>query len=122
MKNSLKFLIIFFVILVLIKVLLASFIPMSTAFSDDHQYLKMARSFFLDHNFKIYGIGGIQLSPLYPILISISHIFNDSTHVYFVIKIINALLSSLIIIPAYFLSKEFLSEKNSKVVAFIIAL
>lgn len=122
MKNTSKFLIIFFVALVLIKISLASFIPMSTAFSDDHQYLKMARSFFLDQNFKIYGVEGIQLPPLYPILISISHIFNDSIYVYFTIKVINALLSSLIIIPSYLLAKEFLSEKNSKIVTFIIAL
>ena len=122
MKNSLKFLILLYVSLVLVKILLASFIPMSTAFSDDHQYLKMARSFFLDQNFKIYGLEGIQLPPLYPIVISVSHIFNDSSHVYFAIKVINALLSSLIIIPAYLLSKEFLSEKNSKIITFIIAL
>jgi len=122
MKNSTKFLIAFFVILVLVKILLASFIPMSTAFSDDHQYLKMARSFFLDQNFKVYGVEGVQIPPLYPILISISHIFNNSIYVYFVIKVINALLSSLIIIPAYLLAKEFLSKKNSKILTFIIAL
>lgn len=122
MKNSTKFLITFFVILVLVKILLALFIPMSTAFSDDHQYLKMARSFFFDQNFEAYNIKGVQLPPLYPILISITHIFNNSIYVYFTIKVINVLLSSLIIIPAYLLAKEFLSEKNSKIFTFIVAL
>ncbi|MEK6932300.1 MAG: glycosyltransferase family 39 protein [Nanoarchaeota archaeon] len=122
MKNSTKFLITFFVILVLVKILLALFIPMSTAFSDDHQYLKMARSFFFDQNFEAYNIKGVQLPPLYPILISITHIFNNSIYVYFTIKVINVLLSSLIIIPAYLLAKEFLSEKNSRIFTFIVAL
>lgn len=122
MKSNLKFLIIFFVILVLIKIFLVLFIPMSTAFSDDHQYLKMARSFFFNQNFKAYDVEGIQFPPLYPILISIAHIFNNSIYVYFAIKVINALLSSLIIIPSYLLAKDFLSEKNSKIFTIIVAL
>ncbi|AJF62643.1 MAG: hypothetical protein QT11_C0001G0501 [archaeon GW2011_AR20] len=122
MKKSLKFLLVFYVILVLAKILLVALIPMSTAFSDDYQYLKMGRSFFFDHKFNVHGIDSIQFPPLYPILISISHIFKDSIDVYFAIKIINALLSSLIIIPAYLLAREFLSEKNSRILSFIVAL
>ncbi|MEK6907479.1 MAG: glycosyltransferase family 39 protein [Nanoarchaeota archaeon] len=122
MKKSLKFLLVFYVILILAKILLVTLIPMSTAFSDDYQYLKMGRSFFFDHKFNVHGIDNIQFSPLYPILISISYIFKDSIYVYFAIKIVNLLLSSLIIIPAYLLAKEFLSEKNSRILTFIIAL
>ena len=53
MKKSLKFLLVFYVILVLAKILLVALIPMSTAFSDDYQYLKMGRSFFFDHKFNV---------------------------------------------------------------------
>ena len=122
MKNNLKFLIILYFVLVIIKILIASSTPMSTAFSDDYQYLKMARSFFFDQNFNIHGIDFNYFPPLYPILISITHFFNDSLNIYFFIKVINALLSSLIIIPVYFLAKEFLSEKYSKILTLIIAL
>ena len=122
MKKGLKFLLIFYGILVLAKILLVTLIPMSTAFSDDYQYLKMGRSFFFDQNFNVHEVENTQFSPLYPILISISYIFKDSIYIYFMIKIINVLLSSLIIIPAYLLAKEFLSEKNSKILTFIIAL
>ncbi len=122
MKKSLKFLIIFYVILVLIKVLLITLVPMSTAFSDDYQYLKMSRSFFFEHNFNVHGIDNIQFQPLYPMLISISYIFKDSLYVYLLIKLINVLLSSLIIFPAYLLAKEFLSERKSKVLGLIVAL
>src|SRR3989344_1728609 len=95
MKKSLKFLLVFYVILVLAKILLVALIPMSTAFSDDYQYLKMGRSFFFDHKFNVHGIDSIQFPPLYPILI---------------------------IIPAYLLAREFLSEKNSRILSFIVAL
>ena len=78
MKSSIKFLITLYVILVLVKILLVSFTPMSTAFSDDHQYLKMARNFFFDQNFKAYDMAGRQHSPLYTIFISIFHIFCES--------------------------------------------
>ena len=119
MKNNLKFLIILYFVLVIIKILIASSTPMSTAFSDDYQYLKMARSFFFDQNFNIHVIDFNYFPPLYPILISITHFFNDSLNIYFFIKVINALLSSLIIIPVYFLAKEFLSENLTSFFNFV---
>ncbi len=122
MKQYLKFLIILYVALVLAKILMSSFIPMTNAFSDDYQYLKVARSFFFNQNFQVHGVNVYQFPPLYPILISISYIFKNSSYVYFFIKLINALLSSLTIFPAYFMSKEILSEKNSKIATLIVAL
>lgn len=122
MKKTLKYLILLYFFLVVIKILIASFIQMSPAFSDDYRYLKMGRSFFYEQNFNVHDLDYMQFPPLYSVFISIAHIFNNSIYVYFFIKVINALLSSMIIVPAYLLAREFISEKKSMAIAFIIAL
>ena len=113
MKKEIKYLILIYVILVLIKILLISLIPAPIEFSDYYVYSKMARGFLYHGNFKIHEMLRNIYPPLYPITISPSFIFKDMNLVYFFIKLINALVSTLIIIPAYLLSREFLNEKEA---------
>ena len=122
MKKDLRNLIFMYLGLVLVKAILSYFIPSSRALADDYNYLKMSESFFYHFSLKVHGTFSGQFYPLYPIMISISHIFEDNNLVYFAIKFINSILSSVIIFPAYYLSKEFLSEKKSLLTAIVISL
>ncbi|MBS3152070.1 glycosyltransferase family 39 protein [Candidatus Woesearchaeota archaeon] len=121
MKNT-KNLIILFIIITTIKSLLSYFITSPSIFSDEYLYIKMSQSFFQNFNFDIHGMPSDTYLPIYPILISISFLFNDATVFYMIMKIINSILSSLIIIPAYLIAKEFVDEKKALYCSLIIAL
>ncbi len=122
MRKELKNLILIYLGFVLVKAILSYFIPSSRALADDYNYLKMSESFFYHFSLTVHGSFSGQFYPLYPILISIAHIFQDNNLVYLFIKIINSILSSLIIFPAYYLSKEFLSKKKALFSAVLISL
>lgn len=122
MKKIIKQIILFYFIIVLFKIVLSFLISAPSAFSDEYVYMKFARSFFFDFDFAIHNVVINIYPPLYSILLSISYVFKDMTIVYPLMKVINALISSLIIIPAYLLSKEFLSEKKSLIVALLISI
>jgi len=122
MKKDLRTLIWIYVGFVLVKAMLSYFVPGSRALADDYNYLKMGESFFYHLSLEVHGIYTGQFYPLYPILISIANIFQDNNLVYFAIKIINSILSSLIVFPAYYLSKEFLSEKKALFSVVLISL
>ncbi len=121
MKINRKLLLLFIVIS-LIKAILTYFILSPSIFSDEYLYIKMAQSFHDTLTFDIHGFPSDTYFPLYPILISISFIFNDVTTAYTIIKILNSFLSTLIIIPAYYISKEFLDNKKAVFVAMFVAL
>jgi len=122
MKKEIRNIILLYTLFVLIKIIFSYFIPSSRGLADDYQYLKMSESFFYHFSLKVHGAFSGQFYPLYPIIISISHIFTNNEIVYLTIKIINVILSSLIIFPSYYLSREFLSEKKSLLVATVISL
>lgn len=119
MEKDIKKLILAFFIISILKILLGYFVKSPSSFADDYYYMLSAKSFIsLDFNtfFAFYP-------PLYPLVISWTFLFNDSTISYLLIKLTNSLISSLIIFPAYLLSKEFLkNEKTSFYSAIIIAL
>ena len=122
MKKESKILTWIFISFVIAKAIISYFIPSSRTLADDYNYLKMSESFFYDFSFKVHGFFTGQFHPLYPFMISIGQIFKDNNLVYLSIKIINSILSSLIIFPAYYLSKEFLSEKKSLFISILISL
>jgi 4-amino-4-deoxy-L-arabinose transferase-like glycosyltransferase len=122
MKKDIKRLLWVIVSFVLVKVIISYFIPSSRAFSDDYQYLKLAESFFYHFSFEVHGLPTLQYYPLYPILISISYLFKDNTLTYLIIKMLNSIFSSLIIIPSYLLAREFLSKKRSLFISIFIGL
>ncbi|MBI2107149.1 glycosyltransferase family 39 protein [Candidatus Woesearchaeota archaeon] len=105
-----------------LKSLLVSIIPAPSAFSDSYIYSKMAESFFIFGEFSIHGVATSLFPPLYPLFLSISYIFKDMAKVFFLMKIINVILSTLIFIPAYFLAKEFFDKKKSVIFALLISI
>jgi hypothetical protein len=85
-------------------------------------YEKMALSFFNSGQFLYQGIPTHQFPPLYPITLSIGFFFHDMDRVYFCFKVINAILSSLIIILIYFLAREFVDDGEALIIALFTAL
>lgn len=120
MKGIYIKLIIAFTIIFLLKSILSYFILAPSAFSDEYIYSKIARSVFFSQELSVHGIS-IDHLPLYSIIMSISYIFNDMNNVYIAMKVINAFISSLIIFPAFFLAKEFLSTKKSFLFSVLIS-
>lgn len=102
-----------FCIFILIKIIISCFIAAPSAFSDEYSYIKMAQSFFEEGTLKINEIFSHTHPPLYPITISPAFIFENNRSSYFFIKIINAVISSLIIFPMFYLSKKVVSEKDA---------
>jgi hypothetical protein len=109
-----------FILLFLLKSILSYFILAPSAFSDSYIYAKIGRSVFFTGELSVHGLSVDHL-PLYPIILSLSYVFNDMNNVYLTMKIINAFISSLIIFPAFFLAKEFLSSKKSFLFSILIS-
>ena len=116
-KKSL--LLVFIVVLLLKLVAIWFFVDAPSAFSDEYSYIKMARSFYYDQEFTIHGIEMHRYPPLYPIVMSIAYIFGDMEHVYMLMKIINAILGALVVIPIFLLSKEFFKKEIAIRIAFL---
>lgn len=121
MNKNTKFLIILFCTIVLIKIILSYFINTLSAFSDEYIYAKMARNFFYHGLFTIHQMPTNQYPPLYPITISIAYFLGNMKLVYFGIKVINALTSSAIIFPVYYLTKEITKKNIAKIASVTIA-
>ncbi len=121
MKKETKIVILAYFIFVLAKFILSYLIPSPSIFSDEYLYSKMARSFFYHGNFLVSNTPVRNYPPLYPILISISYIFKDMTVVYSAMKLINSIVSSLIIFPVYFIAKDFLNHKKSLLISIIVS-
>lgn len=111
--KSYKKLLLVFLIFAAIKVILSYFVSSPSMFADEYWYAKFARNLFVYGRYIVHGAFSSARPPLYPILLSISYLFKDMTVVYFVMKVINAIVSSLVIFPIWLLSKEFLSERKA---------
>jgi 4-amino-4-deoxy-L-arabinose transferase-like glycosyltransferase len=88
---------------------------------DGFIYLKMAGSFFENGSFSIYGEPTHQYPPLYPILISPAYIFNDSLSIFRMARVLSVFYSTLIIFPAFLITREFLNNRKSLLIACIIS-
>lgn len=120
MKNW-KFLLLLFLCLVITKSLLASLVPAPSMFSDEYEYAKIAQSIWDKGEFKIHG-KATGVPPIYPLSIAPAYIFDDMRVVYLAIKIINALISSLIILPAYFLAKELMNKRLALIATTLVGI
>lgn len=109
-----------FLALLVIKLLLIPYVPVPLGYSDSLAYFEQAKVFFETGSIKAVTETA-KFPPLYGMILSPSYFFNDMNTVFFVMKIINAILSSLVIIPAYLLAREFLNKKKSFMVAAVIA-
>lgn len=67
------------------------------------------------HNHTYLGkiVGFPQYPPLYPLFISSSAIFSDVVHSFKAILVMNCFISSTAIFPAYYLAKQYLSERET---------
>lgn len=119
--NYLKKLVILFSIICVAKIILSAIIPSPTMFGDEYVYAKLARSFFLNGEFSVHGELVNYYPPLYPMIISLAYAAKDMQIIYFLMKIINVLISSLIIFPAFYLAKEKLGENNSILAAVLVS-
>lgn len=121
MKKETKFLLLFYLLLVAIKIVLAMYIVTPTEFSDGYMYSKIAREIFYWNSNTLDIMDNSFFPPLYPLLLSPAYIFGKMHLIYPAMKILNALLSALIIFPVFFLAKEFLDSKKSLFITIAIA-
>tara|TARA_Y100000310_G_C20683051_1_gene817192 strand:- start:1690 stop:3303 length:1614 start_codon:yes stop_codon:yes gene_type:complete len=112
-----KALILIFLALIVTKLILSTFIQVPLGYSDSLAYMQSAGDFFNDQS--LIDQAENKFPFLYPIIISPAYFFND---IHFGIILINAILSSAILFPAYLLSKEFLNKKKSLTIATITTL
>ena len=122
MKEYTKKIVLLIVLLTIIKIVISSFIPTISIFSDEYIYAENAQNIHDSGSFESQGVAQKTYPPLYPLMLSISYLFKDMNIVYFIIKCINAIVSSLIVIPAFLLAKEFLEEKKAFYTALLIGI
>tara|TARA_Y100000310_G_scaffold339103_1_gene430751 strand:+ start:11590 stop:13305 length:1716 start_codon:yes stop_codon:yes gene_type:complete len=109
-------------ILVVVKLFLVLLIQTPTIFADEYVYAKNAQSFWNEGVFETHGDPDISYPPLYPVLLSITYLFQDMTLVYFFMKFLNVLLTTLVIIPTYLLAKDFVKEKQAYLIALLVSI
>jgi len=107
-------------ILIIIKSVLSVFVVSPSIFSDEMLYAQQSLSILSGNLLLQDGLRSYQ--PFYSLLISPANLIANPHITYFLMKLINAILSSLIVLPAYLIVKEFLNKKRSLIIATIIAI
>jgi len=111
-----------FIFLVLAKSLFAVLAPAPAFFSDEYIYFKMAQNLAWHGNFAVNSPYMQYASILYSAAISPAFLFGGTSSAYLVAKIINCVISSLIIFPAYFLASEFLKKRGALFAAVLVSI
>lgn len=120
--NSKKILLILFVAIVTTKLALIPFISGPIIMLDESLYTLMMRSFWHTGSYFTDMIYGMQYPPLYPMLMSPVAIFSDVLSGYKAVLVLNALVSSTVIYPAFWLAKEWLDDTDSLKVALLVGI
>src|SRR3989344_2118436 len=115
-----KRLVFWYIIFVIVKSILSYIIPYPTAFSDSYIYAKMARSIFYDFSLQV-GEEAAFFPPMYSLILAPAYILKSMNLVYPAMKIINAVISSSIIFPSWFIAKEFISKKKAFYAAILVS-
>lgn len=121
MRSS-RWLLWIFLALVLVKTLLSFFVASPTIFGDEYEYAKLAWSIFHHGELRVNNMPASTYPPLYPLALSPAYVFRDMELVYFIMKIINALLSSAIVFPMFFLLRELFKERTARYGALLTGL
>ncbi len=121
MRKVYQYLILAFIIILTLKVILSLAIPAPSMWSDEFFYARAARGLFVDGSFSADGLILNMFPPIYPLILSAAYIFQSMTYVYAAMKILNALLTTMMIFPAFLLAREFLNDKDSFLVSLIIS-
>ncbi|HLD11211.1 MAG TPA: glycosyltransferase family 39 protein [Candidatus Nanoarchaeia archaeon] len=112
---------IIFILLIITKMILSFSVLPVLGFADSLNYINEAKAFHDTNSLSEVAKAGIY-PPIYSIIISPAFIFKDMEKVHFSIKVINAIISSSIIFPIFFLANRFFSKKKSLIIATITAL
>ena len=93
------------------RFLVALWMPAPWIFADELRYSEFAKSFAANGHFSMRGVGGLDVGPLYPVLVSPAYaVFSSVPDAYVAIKAINAVAMSLAAVPAYLLARRLLTK------------
>ena len=120
-----KHLIILLLAITLFKIILSLFINSPHIVFDETAYSLQAHSIWFNHSHWIGGRVGVvefsQYPPLYSLLLSPFSPLPAESFFHGAL-ILNAILSTLAIIPAFYLSREYLTENKSLLIAFLVGI
>ena len=122
MNKTVKYLLFVFVVLFLAKSVFSLTIPAPHIWSDEYMYAKMAQGIFYDGEISVHGVLIAAQPPLYPLALSPAYFFSSMAATYKAMKIINSLISSLIMFPVFFLAREVLNRKRALLCAAMAAI
>jgi len=106
-----------------LKLLLSFSIPSPHIVFDESILFIEAQKIWHEHTyFTERWLGFPQYPPLYPLLISFTTALHDPEQSFMLILLLNSFISTSVIFPAYFLAREYLTEKKSLLAAFLVAL
>lgn len=112
MKQSTKYLALVYAMFVVIKIMLSFSTPTLSIYNDEYLYLKLAQS-IAEGSYNIHGTPSNEYPPLYSLVIAPAQLITRTSWAFIITKIINTLVSTAVIFPAFFLLKKFLTERQS---------
>lgn len=119
-NNYFRVLLVFFGIISLIKIILSFLFPTPWIFSDEGIYDSVARNIFLSKSLTEFSLTRIY-PPGYSIFLSIAYEFStNKTIIYHIMLILNALITSSIIFPSWYIFKKYTNEQFSLFGALIV--
>ena len=120
--SSFLLLLILFFLLTLTKIFFSFFIHSIHIVFDESNYFLIAYKFWFEGSYSIGNSSYPQYPPLYPLLLSPFTTFKDTEQCIQYILILNSIISSTIVFPCYYLSKEYLTERSSILTSFLIGI
>jgi len=116
------FLLTFFIVISLTKLLLSTLIQSPHIVMDESLYSIIANNIYHNQTYFTGKVYGPQYPPLYSFLLSPFSYFNNSSLFFKYSLFLNSFLSTTVIFPTYYLAKEWLAERESISVAFLVGI
>lgn len=115
-------LIMFFFASLIIRASMTGLTGTPVIFPDELLYMRLANSFFHNFNTDFRENYFLSNNVFYPILLSISYLFSKPDIFYPVMKLINCVLMSAVIFPAYYISKYITNKKGISLLIALISI